>query len=70
VNDITEKRPKIDTSMSESGDYGEPSSSTVVLPDPPAWLNIDAILSYDDRQRPQGSDRGGPRAAPGPRVMG
>ena len=29
---------------------GPPSQSIVVVPDPPAWLNIDEILSYDERE--------------------
>ena len=40
-----------DKSRSASGDYSEPSASTVVLPEPPPWLNVDALLSYDEQQR-------------------
>lgn len=34
-----------------TADYSEPSQSTVVLPEPPSWLNLDGIMPYDDRER-------------------
>jgi hypothetical protein len=32
-------------------DYSEPSASSVTLDAPPAWLNLDGIISYDERER-------------------
>jgi hypothetical protein len=38
------------TETTRTKDYSEPSASTVEL-DAPAWLNLDEIISYDERQR-------------------
>jgi hypothetical protein len=39
------------TDTTQSANYGEPSASTVELDASPAWLNLDAIISVDERER-------------------
>jgi hypothetical protein len=39
------------TDSTQSTDYSEPSASTVELDTPPAWLNLDEIITPDERER-------------------